>query len=73
MITFRIIAEAGGWYVSTGAARSGPCLSHALAVERAQGMVDALRAHGEQACLESGQDQVAAVDDWSNETRALAS
>ena len=54
MITFRISAEADGWYVCTDAARSGPCLSRALAVERAEGMVEAIRAHGEAAAVDDG-------------------
>jgi hypothetical protein len=52
MIIFRIIAEPDGWYVCTDAARSGPCLSRVLAIERAQGMVEAILAHGEAAMVE---------------------
>jgi len=70
MITFRISAEPDGWYVCTDAARSGPCLSRALAVERAEGMVEAIRAHGEAAAVDDG---TAMMDDPSPETRALAS
>jgi hypothetical protein len=56
MIIFRVIAEPDGWYVCTGGARSGPCLSRALAVERAQGMVDALSRFGEEARVEAGSE-----------------
>lgn len=62
MIVFRVIAEADGWYVAVGQSRSGPCLSRALAVERAQGMADALVAHGEDARFEAGDESTARAE-----------
>lgn len=52
MIVFRIATEPEGWFVATAAARSGPCLSMALAIEHAEGMIEAIRQHGEDAVLE---------------------
>jgi hypothetical protein len=73
MIIFRITAEPDGWYVCTDAARSGPCLSRALAIERAEGMVEAILAHGEAAVLDVGDEGAVGLDDLPQGTRALAS
>lgn len=73
MITFRISAEPDGWYVCTDAARSGPCLSRALAVERAEGMVEAIRAHGEAATIDEADGVAAVILDFSGARRSMAS
>jgi hypothetical protein len=52
MIVFHIAAEPEGWFVATSAARSGPCLSMALAIEHAERLIEAIRQHGEEAVLE---------------------
>jgi hypothetical protein len=73
MITFRISAEPDGWYVCAAAARSGPCLSRALAVERAVGMVEAIRAHGEAAAFDETEGAGAVMmDAFAGATRSLA-
>jgi hypothetical protein len=64
MVVFRIKNEPGGWYVVTDVARSGPCLSMPLAVERAQGMAQALRQHGERAMVEVGEPVAVTVARW---------
>jgi hypothetical protein len=73
MIVFRITAEPDGWWVCSEAARSGPCLSRRLAVERAEGMAQALRAHGECASVDGGDGDLAPLDDQPRVTRAAAS
>jgi hypothetical protein len=70
MIVFRIAAEPEGWYVATDAARSGPCLSMALAIEHAEGMVTALRAHGEEALLEARKPNLTTPARWPGEMSA---
>jgi len=60
MLVFHIDTEPAGWYVVGPATRSGPCLSMSLAIERAQGIVDALRMNGEEAVLAPGPPVAAA-------------
>jgi hypothetical protein len=72
MIIFRISAEPDGWYVCTDAARSGPCLSRALAIERAEGMAEAIRAHGESAAVDVGEDGIAVIDEHRTARSASA-
>ncbi|HXQ09825.1 MAG TPA: hypothetical protein VN805_02380 [Caulobacteraceae bacterium] len=67
MIVFRIAAEPEGWYVDTDTGRSGPCLSIALAVERAEGMIAALRTHGEDAVLEASEPKRTTPARWPGE------
>jgi hypothetical protein len=67
MIVFRIAVETEGWYVATDTGRSGPCLSMALAVERAEGMITALRTHGEEAVLETSEPNHTTPAMWPGE------
>jgi hypothetical protein len=73
MIIFRITAERDGLYVGTHAARSGPCLSRALAIEPIEGRAGAIRAHGEAAVADAGDGGVSVLDDLPVLPRALAS
>ena len=71
MIIFRIVSEPDGWYVATDVARSGPCLSRALAVERAEGMIVVLRRAGEDASLDAGDGGAGGPSDPSRATEAM--
>jgi hypothetical protein len=72
MIVFRIAAETEGWYVATDTGRSGPCLSMALALERAEGMITALRTHGEEAVLEASKPKRTTAARWPRERTGAA-
>ena len=71
MIIFRILSQPEGWYVATDAARTGPFWSRVQAIELAEGMIKALRQHGDGAVLDAGEGGAKGPADPPRATEAI--